>query len=117
MTIRKNRPRNDTLPPYGNAEDQCRELGLTPRERLKRLRADADAACEAARGDSACRRDAVNWADFGCSIAEGYITDEGDSGTRVILEEAAPDCGNVQGFVHRYLRDRGWSEIEVVTEW
>lgn len=95
----------------------CNEqLGaLVPK--LKELQQCADSACDAAWHDESCKADAVNWGDFGCVGAEAYVTEDGTSGLRVLIEEADPGCVNVHNFVRDYLEQHGWHGVDVATEW
>ena len=77
----------------------------------------AEDACEAAWHDVDCRKDAVNWGDFGCVEACFFIIDDREIGYRVVLEEADPNCKNVQAFVAAWLYERDFGPVEVVTEW
>lgn len=84
---------------------------------LKELVKIACEACEACRADETCKQEAVNWGDFGCVGAEWYIDDEGNTGARVLIEEADPSCYHVQKFIGEYLALRGFGRVEVRAEW
>ena len=60
---------------------------------------------------------AVNWADFQCTCAEYYIDDLGNTGYRVLIEEAAPDNTEVVNFIDDELTMRGYTNIEIRLEW
>lgn len=85
-------------------------------ETMKRLQKACDGAIERAYGT---RRDipgAVNWADLHCLDVEWYETLYGDSGYRVIVEEAAPENPDFQKFIREDIQKFGF-DVEVVTEW
>lgn len=107
---------NEETKPAADGRALSEGLGaLVPK--LKALRECADSACDAAWHDQSCQKDAVNWGDFGCVSAEAYVTEDGDQGLRVLIEEADPSCVNVHNFVRQWLADRGWVGVDVVTEW
>ena len=60
---------------------------------------------------------AVNWADFQCTCTEYYIDDLGDTGYRVVIEEAAPDNTEVAKFIADELAMYGYRDIEIRLEW
>ena len=60
---------------------------------------------------------AVNWADFQCVCAEYYIDDLGDTGYRVLIEEANPNNAEVVRFIADELIMRGYNNIEIRLEW
>ena len=55
--------------------------------------------------------EAINWGDLHCvsvtEQAETYI---------VIIEEASPDCYNLQYYIFSWLKKWGW-RADVITEW
>jgi hypothetical protein len=84
---------------------------------LEELRQYADDACDAAWGSEDCKQDPINWGDLGCVSAEAYVTEDGEEGFRVLIEEADPHCPNLRAFVAAYLEGCGWNNVDVVTEW
>lgn len=84
---------------------------------LKVLVQLASSACDAAWHDEACKGEAINWGDFDCVGAEFYIDNDGETGYRVLIEEADPCCVHVHKFVSDYLASRGFEHVEVRTEW
>ncbi len=64
-----------------------------------------------------CRSEAVNWGDFGCPCAELFVTDDGEQGIRVFIEEADPNCFAVEQFVADYLKRHGFPDVVVVASW
>ena len=60
---------------------------------------------------------AVNWFDFQCTCAEYCIDDTGNTGHRVIVEEAAPDNAEVARFIADGLAPHGYEDIEIRLEW
>ena len=86
-------------------------------EKLVALKKCAEDGCDAAFKDEDCRKDAVNWSDFGCIEASYFVNDDGETGLKVLLEEADPNCPNVQAFVAAWLFERGFENVEVWTEW
>jgi hypothetical protein len=85
---------------------------------LKALRAEADRATDMAYNhDWGDARVCVNWGDLCCVSAEHYVTEEGDEGYRVYIEEAAPSNYEFQDFVRAKLDAAGFTGVEVITEW
>lgn len=82
---------------------------------LKQLREAADRACDLAM--NAGVKGAINWGDLGCTYAEHYDAEEDGSGYRVHIEEAAPGERELIEFVAGKLREQGFGEIDVQTEW
>lgn len=86
------------------------------------LRQKADEACaEAAeqnRLDSIVAfDDSVNWTNVRCVEARHWVDDLGNEGDTVIIEEAAPDATRLQAWVAEYLKQNGYANTEVVTQW
>ena len=80
--------------------------------RLPDLDRLTDDACDAA---NPIVQDAVNWGDLGCveasvvvSLKEIYF---------VLIEEASPDAWEFHKFIGEYLRERGFENVRVQTEW
>lgn len=84
---------------------------------LAKLRQATDKACNAAFDEPERIDEPINWADLGCTSAERYETDDGDTGHRVYIEEAAPNCVNLIAYVQGKLTAAGFDYIEVITEW
>ena len=84
---------------------------------LKALKAAADAACEAAIAHKAEIGGSVNWGDIGSVNVERCEDWEGDIRYVVTCEEAAPDAWQFQEFVYEQLKDAGFTNVEIVTEW
>ena len=90
---------------------------------MDELAALADAACRAAivryNSSKQCEftNEPVNWASLGVSDIEYYKSRAGTEGYRVRIEEAAPGCENLCGFIAKFLAGRGYPDIDVVTEW
>lgn len=86
------------------------------REIMKKL----EIACEAALVRAHRKRKdipgAINWADLSCLDVEWYKTLAGDSGYRVVIEEAAPENDVFQKFIHDDIKKFGF-DVDVVTEW
>lgn len=59
--------------------------------------------------DSTFQYDAVNWAAVRCSEVEIKVV--------VAIDEASPDALCLREFVKRKLADRGFEDVEVITEW
>jgi hypothetical protein len=84
------------------------------------IKALTEAACRLAyskRTLAVFKNEPVNWADLGCTGVEWYQNDTDHRGFRVYIEEAAPDCAHLSAFIANYLQERGYSEVDVVTEW
>lgn len=101
---------------------------MTPYEDVKvglvALREEVDSLCDDAfaehhaSGGDTFRGDAINWGDLGCVSAEFWVDDATHTGYRVYIEEAAPDgCPLLVGWIETKLGERGFTDIEVVTEW
>lgn len=60
---------------------------------------------------------AVNWASLRCWQVEEWRDQDGAHGFRVWVEEASPHADELQSYVRTSLRERGWKNCEVVTEW
>ncbi len=87
------------------------------RKKLKKLREAADAACKKA-ADMPHRFDeAINWADLGCYAAYRVMPEEGRPFYQVWIAEADPVCPRFQAWVREQLRQAGFDEVEVLTEW
>lgn len=85
---------------------------------LKELRRVADAATDAAfNHDWKGAHVTVNWGDLCCVSAEHYVTEEGEEGYRVYIEEADPSNTEFQQFVSQRLEAAGFTGVEVITEW
>lgn len=60
---------------------------------------------------------AVNWADLS-GVAAGVMVDrEGNATPTVIIEEASPNAAELQAYVRARLKERGFGDIAVQTEW
>ena len=60
---------------------------------------------------------AVNWARLHCCQAEEWRDQDRTHGVRVWIIKASPDATNLQSYVRTSLRERGWRNVEVRTEW
>lgn len=69
------------------------------------------------RNDGPWSTEPINWADFKCAGVEYVIDDSGGEFYRAIIEEAAPGCRHVIEFVDEHLKQNGYDDVEVVTEW
>lgn len=61
--------------------------------------------------------EAINWADLHCHSAEFYLNSEDIAGYRVYIEEASPSCPKLHERIQEQLQKKGYSDIEVITEW
>ena len=62
----------------------------------------------------------INWADLHCVSAERYEDTSPaphNVGLRVWIEEASPSAESLCLHVRTWLMQRGWDQVEVVTEW
>lgn len=87
------------------------------RRDLQELKADADAVLSSARQARESIGGAVNWSSLRCWQAEEWHDQDGTHGFRVWIEEASPHADELQSYVRTSLRERGWKNVEVVTEW
>ena len=60
---------------------------------------------------------AVNWSDFQCTCAEYYIDDAGNTGYRVVIEEASSDNAEIEDFIADELYMHGYNNVEIRLEW
>jgi hypothetical protein len=60
---------------------------------------------------------AVNYNDLRCCETQRYITDLGDVGYRVIIEESSPDATELHRFINHNLREMGFKGVEISLEW
>lgn len=88
---------------------------------LNRLQEHATEVCEEAVAElgenESFTHQAVNWASLVCNDAECYLNSSGQRGFRVTISEASPDAGIFRQYVADALTTRGYSDIEVITEW
>lgn len=91
--------------------------------RLKELVEIADKACQQAMTmrpalrDKKFKGDPINFADLSCGYAEKYIDNYGEEGFRVTISEAAPNSDKLILYIHEYLKEHGFENVDVVTEW
>lgn len=84
---------------------------------LRSLRHEADIACHLAEGDDDSYIDAVNWADLSCVEAGFCVNDGGDEYYYVKIEEADPAAYHLREFISNWLKERGYDDVVVRTEW
>jgi hypothetical protein len=60
-------------------------------------------------------KEAINWADLKVVDIEYFEGMSGATGYRVYIEEG--QSPKLEGFVAQYLKDSGYPDIEVRTEW
>ena len=84
---------------------------------LSELRSCAEDACQAAFEKKPEIGGAVNWASLGCVDARLWRDSYGNEGLSVYIDEASETAVELQSFIHEYLKDRGYHDVEVVTEW
>ncbi len=63
------------------------------------------------------RRGGVNWADLKCSDVEYVQSVHGEQYYRVTVDEVSPDEDELRTYVADYLKEKGFENVEVVTEW
>lgn len=61
--------------------------------------------------------EAINWGDLHCTVAERYIDHTGETGYRVYIEEASPDCPKFCQYIADQLALLRYPDVEVKTEW
>ncbi len=83
---------------------------------LVKLSVACDAAIERAHRRRKHIAGAVNWGDLSCLDVEWYETLLGESGYRVVIEEAAPENQEFQRFIREDIKKFGF-DVQVVTEW
>ena len=60
----------------------------------------------------------VNWMNLQCTEAEWYIAHDGIQGARIYVSEASPDGAVLLKLEMRHeLQERGFPDVEVITEW
>ena len=89
---------------------------MSERYDLTKLMAACDAAIAAA-NDAELKDACVNWGDLSCVDAQYYESVHGDSGHRVLIEEADPSNYLFCKFVGEHLALAGYPNVEVATEW
>lgn len=82
---------------------------------MKNIRAAAGEALVQARQDSVIG--AINWGALSCVGSEQFTDDEGVTGYRCYIEEAAPECDELQDYVASYVFGKMGVSVEVRTEW
>ena len=99
-------------------------MSLSSREELARelarLRDDCDEAIDSALSVAAITSGAINWANLHCCSAQKVLELDGDGigeFYRVEIEEASPDAGELSEYVTKALAAKGWTNVEVATEW
>jgi hypothetical protein len=88
---------------------------MTKNYDLAKLRELTSKACDLASESGV--RGAINFGDLRCVTAEQWTNDEGITGYRVWIEEAAPGNVDFHYFVYDYLTKAGFIGIEVETRW
>lgn len=81
---------------------------------LSRLREVTNTALQQAHGHV---DGAINWGDLRCLEARHFVTDDGETGYQVIIEEASPTAANLHRFVGESLAEVGFADVEVMTSW
>lgn len=84
---------------------------------LLALRAAASDACTLAIANRLTIGGAVNWTDLRCTEASRNESDQGTVSYSVLISEASPDATALQQAVVTELARRGFSGIDVITEW
>ena len=94
------------------------DLGATrTKYNLKELKQTTTRICELATdARHTFKNPAVNWFDFQCTCAEYYIDDRGDTGYRILVEEASPDNAEIINFIADELTMHGYKDIEIRLE-
>lgn len=87
------------------------------RHELKAIRKATDEILSQLTPDSFDRSEAVNWGDLSCVEVQHYTNDRGESGVRAVIKEADPSAHRLSNLVAVELHKRGWSGVEVSTEW
>lgn len=88
-----------------------------PEYDLKLLQHATDEALGAAQACAVDFSEPINWGNLSCAQAQCVEDDSGDVFYRVVIEEAAPECCELQRFVSSYLRGQGFEDVVVDTEW
>ena len=61
-------------------------------------------------------KEPINWGGMGVLDASKRISREGKS-WQVLIDEVAPDAHEFQNAVSQNLAERGFPDVEVITEW
>ncbi len=86
------------------------------KQELDKIEKLVDEACKLACEDQSQFGEAINWGDLGCADVR-YCQTRDDEFYEVFIEEAAPGCPKLCSFVFNYLKERGFENVEVRTEW
>lgn len=85
---------------------------------LVELKAAAVEACKAAADRRAeMEITAVRWDSLKCDEAREWTNEVGERGYTVYLSDASPLAFELHNFVMRFLHERGYHGVEVVSEW
>ncbi len=90
-------------------------MAIEARVLLKNIRSAANEALEQARRDEV--EGAINWDALTCVRAEKFIDDEGVGGYRCFIEDAAPECSELQDYIASHVFGKMGVSVGVVTEW
>lgn len=82
---------------------------------MKNIRAAAGEALIQARQDGVMG--AINWDALSCAASEQFTDDQGATGYRCYIEEAAPECDELQDYIASYVFGKMGVTVEVRTEW
>lgn len=84
---------------------------------LQALRACAENACRAARGEPRTQGEVIDFDGLHCSQAAHLYGDDGMVRYRVVVENADPSCAGLRSIISEHLDATGFSGVEVVIKW
>lgn len=100
------------------AADLVEDSAATMDEREKRRyrMLEISRLIDAAIGEAPYFEEPINWVGLSCVGVIYYETDGGLTGYRAFVEEAQPNCTQLQQYIKGYFGNE-FSDVEVVTEW
>lgn len=85
--------------------------------RLQSLKRDVEEILQAAVAAPVKVAGAINWGNLHCCQTAECCDDQGREYLEALIEEAAPDAGELHLLVLGRLLELGWSDVVIRTEW
>ena len=90
-------------------------------EAIEALRRTVEEAISAAEKDGCAAHEAINWSDLHCTEVRNvrvlYPPDQQYEYIEILIEEASPFCADFKTFLYEELRKKGFTGVQIVTEW